>query len=150
MKFFNKIFSAKNEMRKKPEDVMQIPRVIEPLLNKVALDIVDSHKGKLLTEPITYIVPAIWGAREKGTIDNTQEKIFQQVLPVINDIHNTLGLEDLNDSQKFAVGYMVKGLIISKISYMLEVLKNRLKENIDFSDQDEETSLARLEPVGSA
>ncbi len=150
MKLFDRILAKRNRVEKKSNDVMMVPRIIEPLLNKVALDVVDSYKGKLLAEPITYIIPAIWGAKENGTIDNTQEEIFQQVLPVIKEVYNTFGLDDLSDSQRFVVGYMIKGLIISKISYMLEVLKNRLNENIDLSEQEDETSLAHLEPIGNA
>ncbi len=62
-------FLGKREKKKDveiSEDIMRVPRLIEPLLNKAALDIVDAYKSKLLNESVTYIVPAIWGAKEKG------------------------------------------------------------------------------------
>ena len=63
------IFWKKNNEKKEDveisEDIMRVPRLIEPLLNQAALDIVDTYKNRLVKEPVTYIVPAIWGAKEK-------------------------------------------------------------------------------------
>jgi len=46
--------------------------------------------------------------------------------------------------------YMIKGLIISKITYMIEILKSRLNQDFAVADQDTENSLAYVEPIGNA
>ena len=44
---------------------------------------------------------------------------------VITDIIELLEFKDLNDSQEFAIGYLIRGLIISKITYLIEASKHR-------------------------
>ena len=132
------------------EDIMRVPRLIEPLLNKAAFDIVDAYKSKLLNESVTYIVPAIWGAKEKGKMDTVQEEIYKKVTPVIHEIIDKLNVDCHTASQRFTIGYMIKGLIISKVTYMLEVLKNRLKDDFTLQDQDRENPLVYIEPIGNA
>ena len=143
----------KDNKEKQPEmpvDIMRVPRVVEPLLNKAALDIVDSYRGKLLTKPISYIVPAIWGVKEKGKIDKVQKEIYQHVTPLMEEIFDSLNLEFQNASQKFTVDYLVKGLIVAKVTYMIEALKNQMNENFSPGDQEEAESLATIEPIGRA
>jgi len=45
------------------EDLMEISRIIGPLIEKTVTDIFVSQRQALLTEPTTYIVPAIWGTK---------------------------------------------------------------------------------------
>jgi hypothetical protein len=45
---------------------------------------------------------------------------------------------------------MIKGLIISKITYMIEILKNRLKDDVALGEPKSERSLAYVEPIGNA
>ena len=153
MNRFWKVFRNKTENPEKADDsddIMRVPRLIEPLLNKAALDIVDSYKGKLLQESVTYVVPAVWGAKEKGKLDPVQDEIHQKVTPVIHEILDILDLNLETAAQRFTVGYMIKGLVISKITYMIETLKNRMNEDFTVGEQDAENSLAHVEPIGNA
>jgi hypothetical protein len=152
IKFLNRFFLRDNKRRSSelPEDIMRVPRIVETLLNKAALDIIDSFRGKLLLEPINYVVPAIWGVTEKGKIDKVQKEIHRQVTPLIHEILDSLDLEFQNSSQKFTVDYLVKGLIIAKITYMIEALKNQMNENLSCGNPEEEDSLAKIEPIGRA
>ena len=153
MKRFWKVLRNKTENPEKADDsddIMRVPRLIEPLLNKAALDIVDSYKGNLLQEPVTYIVPAVWGAKEKGKLDSVQDEIHQKVTPVIHEIIDILDLDLQTAAQRFTVGYMIKGLVISKITYMIETLKNRMNDDFTVGEQDAENSLAHVEPIGNA
>jgi hypothetical protein len=146
-------FLGKQEEKEVPEiseDIMRVPRLIEPLLNKAALDIVEAYKSKLLNESVTYIVPAIWGAKEKGKMDIVQEEIYQKVTPMIHEIFDKLNVDCHTAAQRFTIGYMIKGLIISKITYMLEVLKNRLKDDFTVQDRDGDNPLVHIEPIGNA
>ena len=152
IKFLNRFFfkDSKKYPAESPEDMMRVPRIIETLLNKAALDIVDSYRGKLLIEPISYVVPAIWGVKEKGKIDKVQKEIHRHVTPLIDEIFDSLDLEFQDASQKFSVDYLIKGLIIAKITYMIEALKNQMNENVSRSELEEDESLAEIEPIGRA
>jgi len=152
IKFLKRFFLKDNKSRhpELPEDIMKVPRIVETLLNKAALDIIDSFRGKLLLEPINYVVPAIWGVTEKGKMDKVQKEIHRHVTPLIDEILDSLDLEFQNSSQKFTVDYLVKGLIIAKITYMIEALKNQMNENLNRGNLEEDESLARIEPIGRA
>ena len=129
---------------------MEVPRLLEALINRAALQIVENCKDKLMTEPATYIVPAVWGAIEKGEIDKDQKEIYKTIAPVVKEINNSLQTENLSASQKFTLEYLIKGLIISKVNFMMEVLKNRLNNKPDVGNQDASRSLEHLEPLGNA
>jgi len=145
------IFGRKQkEQDSRTDDVMEVPRLLEALINRAALQIVENCKDKLMTEPATYIVPAVWGAIEKGEIDKDQKEIYRTIAPVVNEINNSLQTENLSASQRFTLEYLIKGLIISKVNFMMEVLKNRLNNKPDVGNQDASRSLEHLEPLGNA
>lgn len=153
IKFLNRFFlkGSKGRPPESSEDnMMKVPRIIEPLLNKAVFDIVDSYRGKLLIEPINYVVPAIWGVKEKGKTDKVQKEIHRHISPLIDEIFESLDLEFQNESYKFTMDYLVKGLIIAKIAYMVEALKNQMNENLSRGDLEEDESLAKIEPIGRA
>ena len=145
------IFGTKKKGRNsRADDVMEVPRLLEALINRAALQIVENCKDKLMMEPATYIVPAVWGAIESGEIDKDQKEIYKTIAPVVNEINNSLQTENLSASQTFTLEYLIKGLIISKVNFMMEVLKNRLNNKPDVGNQDASRSLEHLEPLGNA
>ena len=151
---FNRIKTILGKKQKekssRTDDVMEVPRLLEALINRAALQIVENCKDKLMTEPATYIVPAVWGAIEKGEIDKNQKEIYNTIAPVVREINNSLQTENLSTSQKFTLEYLIKGLIISKVNFMMEVLKNRMNNNPDVGNRSGSQSLEHLEPLGNA
>lgn len=131
------------------EDAMAVPRIIEPILNQAAFDVVAIYRERLLKEPATYVVPAIWGTKEDGEIDALQTEIYEGVLPLIEQAHEAIGMDDLSAAQRFSMAYLVKGLIIAKIMYMLEILRHRLDSDMQLRE-GEACGLAFVEPVGRA
>lgn len=148
MKFVRKLFSKKVK-NEEPEDLTEIARVIGPLIDNTAMEIFVSYKMKLLTEPLTYIVPAVWGSKKDGELTPTQKEINRQIVPVIEQIFESLQFKGMTGAQKFAIGFLVRGLIVSKITYMMKTVKNQVTEKID-SGQEDEYGLEHLEPLGTA
>jgi hypothetical protein len=148
MKALDKFFS-KGTKNQEPEDEMKIARIIRPLMDKVVKEIFDLYKIKLLTEPITYIVPAVWGAKKDGELTATQKEINEHIVPVIRKILESFQLRELSEAQEFAIGFLIRGLIISRITYMIEGVKNRLNDKTD-PDRQSHGILNYLEPLGSA
>jgi len=125
--------------------MLKIKEIIDKTTNMIFI----SYKEKLLTEPITYIVPAVWGERKDGKLTTIQREINRRIVPTIDGIMEILELEELHGAQRFAIGYLIRGLLISKIAYMIEAFKNQgFKENN--SNNKEKDLLNRIEPLGNA
>ncbi len=108
-----------------------------------------SYREKLVTGPITYIVPAVWGAIKGGELDRTQKEMNQQIAPVIDEIFQLLQIKDLSVPKQFAIGFIIRGLFVSKITYMIEAFKNRTINKVN-SGYENIYSIENIEPLGSA
>jgi len=105
-------------------NILKAKRIIDNTANEIFL----AYKKNLLLEPITYIIPAIWGEIKEGNLTSAQQEITAKIEPVISRIMHLFEFENLNKAQKFAVGYLIRGLIISKITTMIESLRNQKDE----------------------
>jgi hypothetical protein len=135
--------------KKPPKDLAKISKIIAPLIDKTANDIFRSHCNELLEKPITYIIPAIWGKDVNGQLTLTQKKINEIIVPVMERI---LGLFKFNNSsgeQEFAFEYLLRGLFVSKITFMIELMKNIDSKAIAAAKASNEI-LSNARPVGNA
>lgn len=148
MSILKKLFSRKVQEHP-PEDVTKIAACAGSLIEKTAWDIFTIYRMELLSEPITYIVPAVWGVNKDGELTSVQRAIHNRVSAVIEEINNTLQIKNLNSSQDFAIKYLVRGLIISKITYMIESFRNKLNERA-FNEKGLKESLIHINPHGTA
>jgi len=128
---------------------MQIADIIGPMIEKAVWDIFVSYRVELLSEEITFIIPAIWGAKKDGELTSTQKAINEQIAPVIKRVFELLDIRDMDSSQEFALNYLVRGLIVSKITYMIEAFRSRLKDRT-LDEQSLNDALMRFKPQGSA
>ena len=101
--------------------ILKIKEIIDRTSNTIFL----SYREELLSEPITYIIPAVWGKIKQGKLTDSQKEIFRTIDPIISDIFELLELDVLNDTQELAIEYLIRGLIISKITYLIEASKQR-------------------------
>ena len=126
----DRIFFWRNE---KPddssEDMMEIARKIGPLIDETTNQIFMEHRETLVNEPITYIVPAVWGANKDGKLTRVQKDINHRFSPVVREVMSLLVSESASPAQQYAISYILRGLMISKITFMVEGLKNRMNEN---------------------
>ena len=89
MKLIKRLF----EKRQEPETqagITEMARAIGPLLDRAANDVFLEHRNILLSEPITYIVPAVWGAAKNGDLTPEQHEINRKLLPVIHEVFEIL------------------------------------------------------------
>ena len=146
MKIFER-FRKKIEITVEP-NVTDLAKAIGPLLDDLANNIFLAYRDILIAEPITYIVPAVWGVGKDPSLSNEQKAIHGRIAPVIQKVFNILKVDQLNEAQTFAIGYIVRSLIVSKITYMIEALKNKMivmdvHEKKDYLLKD-------MEPLGHA
>jgi hypothetical protein len=144
-----KEFLGKQKSRKQHKDIMQIADIIGPLIEKAVWDIFVSYRVELLSAEIIFIIPAIWGAKKDGELTSTQRAINEQIVPVIERIFELLDIRGLDSSQEFALNYLIRGLIIAKITYMIEAFRSRLKERT-LDEQSLKDALLHFKPQGSA
>lgn len=148
MQFIKKIFQKKNETTD-PEDMMMIAKIIGPLLDSIANRVFKTYVRTLITEPVTYIVPAVWGADKHNELDPVAREIHAMVSPVIEQAVACLNFKALSPAQEFAIGFLIRGLIISKLAFMVESAKN---QTLTTEQQEERPGdvLKNAEPIGSA
>ncbi|MFC1867154.1 hypothetical protein ACFL0H_03365 [Thermodesulfobacteriota bacterium] len=103
---------------------------IKEIIDKTTNTIFTSYKKDLLFEPITYIIPAVWGKIKQGRLTESQKEIYSTIGSMIKNIMEILELEELNDAQLFAIEYFIRGLVISKIAYLIEAFKNHSREEM--------------------
>ena len=138
MKFLDKLFPKKG-IEKGSDDVMKIAEIIGPAIDQMVNEIFLVYKKELMVEPITYVVPAVWGAKKDGDLTSIQKEMNGKIAPVVKQVLGTFELNYLNASQEFAIAFLVRGLIISKLAYMIEGIKNRTTD-----------MLQHQEPMGTA
>ena len=136
------IFSSASEEHE--IGILKIKEIIDKTTNMIFF----SYKESLLSEPITYIISAVWG-KKQGRLSISQEEINRRIAPVIRIIMEIFGFEKINEAQRFTIEYLIKGLIISKITYLIEAFKNRPKDEIRSVEEDTDL-IDRLEPLGNA
>jgi hypothetical protein len=145
MKLFDK-FRSKPK-RQNTTNITDLAKLIGPLLDKLANEIFLSYREILISEPITYIVPAVWGAAKDADLTAEQIEMNRKIVPVVNQVFQILQIDSLNESQVFAIGFIVRGLIISKVTYMIEALKNKL---MSIEVDKKEYLIKNMEPMGHA
>ena len=118
------------------ENLMKISKVIGLMIDGTVMEIVRTYKIELLSGPVDYIVPAVWGTKKGGGLDATQKEIHTHLNPVINRIIDLFEFKDINDSQEFAIEFLVKSLFINKISYMIDGAKNRFANKTGLHEQN--------------
>jgi hypothetical protein len=130
-------------------EISKISKIIGPLIEDLAKEIYTEYNFELVNQPITYIVPAVWGASIEGKLSDSQQEIFQKITPVIEQIIVAFEFDQLKDSQLFAMGYLIRGLLISKITFMIEATINR-ELNQTKHEECHGGLLDRMETIGSA
>jgi len=135
--------------KKSPEDLTKISKIVAPVIDKTANDIFMSHCNELLEKPITYIIPAIWGKDINGELTLTQTKINDKIAPVMEGILRLFEFKNSSGEQEFAFEYLLRGLFVSKITFMIELKKNLELKAIATAKAGNDI-LSRARPVGNA
>lgn len=92
---------------------------IKKIIDETTDTIFSLHKKDLLVNPITYIIPAVWGKIRKGDLNPKQKNIFSSIESMVKDVIEIMGFDELSESQRFSIEYLIRGLVISKITYLI-------------------------------
>ena len=92
---------------------------IKQIIDETTDTIFSLHKKDLLINPITYIIPAVWGRIGNGDLNPKQKNIFLSIESMVRDVIEIMEFDDLTDAQRFSIEYLIRGLVISKITYLV-------------------------------
>lgn len=148
MDFFIESFPA-HQRQTREADLTAIAHAVGGLIESSTWNIFSKYREELLAEEITYIVPAVWGADRNTALTPLQQEIHDQITPVLQDIFGKLDIDDITDPHTFAVGYIVRYTMITKIIYMIECFRNRFNVH-DLNEQSRMNLLSGLAPYGNA
>lgn len=111
-----------------PKDLLAPSRQVETSVEELAGRIFRDYGSELLDMPVQELPPAVWGAKKDGPLTRTQKQVHDLARPVIDRIINLVAGDNLDDPRKFAVGYMARGLVISKLALMIEIGRRQRDE----------------------
>jgi len=132
------------------KDLVRMANTIGPMIYEETQKIFELFAVDLMNEPITYIVPAIWGAKKDGELTHTQQQISAAVVPVVKKALAALQAERLNKAQQFAIGYLIRELMIALISMMVQYLQFKIPARMCFEDDETICDLMNIAPLGNA
>lgn len=129
MLFLKNILSKFN--KSSSQDPSLKAKDISKLIEKKINDIFYKHHILFLDKDNDFIVFSVWGARMDGELTTFQKETGADITLFINDIIKLLNLENKNEDLKFAIGYLIRDTLISKLVYMTEFLRSRLEKGKD-------------------
>ncbi|MCP3874390.1 MAG: hypothetical protein GY699_14705 [Desulfobacteraceae bacterium] len=109
--------------------LLSISKTLEKLINHTVDDIFNTFSNQFLIADISYIIPAVWGVVENAELDDIQKIIHKKTSKLVDDSILAFSIKDMNDSQAFAIKYLVNRVIIYTITYRVEMTKNQISED---------------------
>jgi len=125
MGFWDRFRKSRGEVEQPPVEPTALASQISPLLDELNQRVFWEHQESLLREPIDFVVPAVWGASKDGPLSPEQREIHQKVLPFIQKAFRIMSLSGLSEPQRFAVDFLLRGLIINRLTYTIMAAHNR-------------------------
>jgi len=126
-KLFNKLFHC-TPTTADITNITSIVKEIGPMLDKSIDELFAQYYPILIQQEPTFIIYAVWGARKDGVLTDTQREIHEKVTPLIEDVCCHLDVSNLNPSQGYAIGYLIRSIIISRITYSIELFRNKMRD----------------------
>jgi hypothetical protein len=102
--------------------------LIGNIIDKASVEIFLLHKNVLLSDPINYIIQAVWGAKAEGELSPGQEEINKKILCALQQIRDVFTVANLDLKQKFALDYLVRGSISGRVMHMTAIFQNEVNK----------------------
>jgi hypothetical protein len=132
------------------QDITRLAKRVGPIIDQAANDIFRSYNNVLLERPVSFLVSAVWGGDGYSKMDAVSTGINRMVVPALHNALTALDLKMRSPSHEFAVTYLIRGLIISKIAFMVESAKNVANGVDNYRGDHPAYELRHVEPLGSA
>ena len=140
---FIKKFWGKQE-KDTDEHITDLSQKIGVIIDKTVNEIFSQYHALLLKEDITYIVFAVWGAKKYGVLTPEQKEINNKIIPIVNEVIQLLKNNSMNAKQIYALGFLVRALIISKTTFLIESLRVKIEHKL--KNTDGKTDISNIFP----
>jgi hypothetical protein len=127
---------------------ISIIRIVNTLIERLALQIFETYARDLIKEDESYIIYAIWGAKESGHLTEIQDSIHKKVDPEARAIYDSLRLGNISESQSIAINSLIRGFVIFKILFMVERLRNQLGHSKSPENETVQRVLHHIRTIG--
>lgn len=96
------------------------------MIHHATWEVFRTFHESLLQRPSTYVVPAVWG-EDTGNegLDETQAAIHRILTPVLDRMEGMFENRSLGDRGRLSLEYLIRGLLVHRILYMVEYYRNR-------------------------
>jgi len=131
-----------------PVDLRRITKTLRSRIWDGITEILDSHASELLVHPPLFLVTAVWGTGRDGELTPAQKEIFDRAQMLLKETDAVLNIHGLQGYQQFALTFLVRELLISKILFFVEMGKNRLRT--EAHDSEAADALSFPAPWGNA
>lgn len=145
--FLQKLF-ARRKKETQSEDWRKTTKTISLLIQEETFDIFHSRAISFIEEPVNYLIPAVWGIKKDGELTPEQQEIGNRVQILTEKVIAALDVKDLNSSQRFAVGFLVRELIIARLLLFIQIFRGQLLA--ETGGQEEANILRHLDVWGAA
>jgi len=108
-----------------------------------------TYSEELAKQPLSYIIYSVWGTSAEGKLTEIQRDIHAMLQPTVEQIFRSLALEDLNLERRMGIEYLIRGFIISRMFFMLELFKSTVCK-ADTSEHNSPNILNNVEVMGHA
>jgi hypothetical protein len=103
-----------------------------------------------MTEDLSYIVYAVWGVKKGDIVSGIQKTIHETIEPEVKTAYSALELSETKERQRNVIMYLIRSLVVYKLLFMVEHLKNKNhRPEITFS-QDTIDILSHIKGIGNA
>ncbi|MFA6411084.1 MAG: hypothetical protein WCW53_00200 [Syntrophales bacterium] len=130
-------------------EINNIKCSIEGYIENACNNIFRNYSEELAKEPMSYIIYSVWGVSTEGELTDVQKTIHAMLEPTVEHIFRSLALENLRLSKKMGIEYLIRGFIISRLFFMVELLKSSVR-NADKSETNHQNILNNIEIMGHA
>lgn len=127
------------------DENLKVMRDTRKEIDAITREVFRSHFARLIEEPLSYIVYAVWGTKKNGTLTSDQKAINKKIEPIMKKLEPILKLNSLGSSQRYVIQYIMRELIITKLVFMVEMLREKVK-----GSEEKEVDLEKVEPFGHA
>ena len=121
---------VKQGLEMSDEGIAEIPVLIGPIIDEAIRQIFKSSKCRFLSDLIDGIVYAVWGCRTNNKIAYCQAEITQTIVTLMEEIRDIFEISNLNPSQQFALDYLIRGFVISRVIRMAALFRIDINEKL--------------------
>lgn len=119
-----------NTRKKKPHGSEAPPpdfKELEQIINGITFNLFKRYRTELLNHSPLYLVSVVWGekAESQDELDAPQREMHRTLAPFLEDLEKLFSKRDADTNGTSGLEYLLKGLILYKMAYMVQYYMNK-------------------------